>query len=165
MIYDLAEGSENYWMSALQPVRSQWKCTLCHEVSIFHCFACMCMRWKTPLHILTNITPSGLSFSLVATAVGDTGNIRESTVGRFGGYVCSLSPNKKIVTHIWNYISCSVSSYVSVHCVLNVNFLHTATSSVHLSIWITAYKPKYIFTNIWFTFTWNMNSWAGILNL
>jgi hypothetical protein len=34
-----------------------------------------------PLLTLTNITTSGLSFSLVRTTVRETGNITESTVG------------------------------------------------------------------------------------
>jgi hypothetical protein len=43
------------------------------------------------------------------------------------------------------------SQYVSVHHILNVNFLHKLISSVHLSIWKTvSFKPKYKFANIWF---------------
>jgi len=48
----------------------------------------MYMRKKdSPLLTLTNIIPSGLSFSLVGTTVRETGNITEFTVGTFGGYI------------------------------------------------------------------------------
>ena len=80
------------WLFNLLGINENEHCTVmsAYAIASHSCLALgMYVHEKKglPLLTLTNIIPSGLPFSLVGTTVRDTGNITESTVGTFSGYI------------------------------------------------------------------------------